>query len=272
MKRYSSGMYVRLAFAVAAHLEPEILIVDEVLAVGDAEFQKKCLGKMQDVAGQDRTVLFVSHNMAAVQNLCPRALVLEDGRIAFDGDTQSATAYYLQQNETDENTALEDLKARRGRGRMRFVELTLLDHLGQPTEALTTGQSGSIRLVLRGRPETGSRKWRIGITVLNKDRKDLFNCATDTAHSGSLDLADRAAVVCHIPNLPLGGGRYWLRLFLECDGVVEDWTEAVIPLVVADASFFGTTQNCPPGWEGRSVLVEHSWSVEEHEAQTEPVE
>lgn len=95
VKRYSSGMYVRLAFAVAAHLEPEILIVDEVLAVGDAEFQKKCLGKMKDVSGEGRTVLFVSHNMAAVKSLCKRGLVLENGEIAFLGETDNAISRYL---------------------------------------------------------------------------------------------------------------------------------------------------------------------------------
>src|SRR5436189_69740 len=96
VKRYSSGMYVRLAFAVAAHLEPEILIVDEVLAVGDAEFQKKCLGKMQGVAGGGRTVLFVSHNMAAVRSLCMRGLLLEDGILLKNGTTEDAIHAYLQ--------------------------------------------------------------------------------------------------------------------------------------------------------------------------------
>jgi lipopolysaccharide transport system ATP-binding protein len=95
VKRYSSGMTVRLAFAVAAHLEPEILIIDEVLAVGDAEFQKKCLGKMQDVAGQGRTVLFVSHNMDAVKALCNRAILLKAGTIAVDGQTKQTISHYL---------------------------------------------------------------------------------------------------------------------------------------------------------------------------------
>ncbi|MCI5177826.1 MAG: ATP-binding cassette domain-containing protein [Candidatus Electrothrix sp. AW3_4] len=95
VKRYSSGMYVRLAFAVAAHLEPEILIIDEVLAVGDAEFQKKCLGKMKDVAGQGRTVLFVSHNMAAVRKLCSTGLVMKNGKNSFYGTSSDSTGYYL---------------------------------------------------------------------------------------------------------------------------------------------------------------------------------
>jgi lipopolysaccharide transport system ATP-binding protein len=95
VKRYSSGMYVRLAFAVAAHLEPEILIVDEVLAVGDAAFQKKCLGKMQDVAKDGRTICFVSHNMPAVLQICRRAIVVREGEIILDGSAQEATDYYL---------------------------------------------------------------------------------------------------------------------------------------------------------------------------------
>jgi lipopolysaccharide transport system ATP-binding protein len=104
VKRYSSGMYVRLAFAVAAHLESEILIVDEVLAVGDAEFQKKCLGKMNDVAkGEGRTVLFVSHNMAAVKSLCNKGIVLKDGSLAFKGSQEEATSYY-QKNMVDFKT------------------------------------------------------------------------------------------------------------------------------------------------------------------------
>ena len=98
VKTYSSGMFMRLAFAVAAHLEPEILIVDEVLAVGDAEFQKKCLGKMKDVSGEGRTVLFVSHNMEAVKGLCQRAVFLEHGKVVKNDSTQNVIDFYLQNN------------------------------------------------------------------------------------------------------------------------------------------------------------------------------
>ena len=103
VKRYSSGMYVRLAFAVAAHLEPEILIVDEVLAVGDAEFQKKCLGKMQSVSNQGRTVLFVSHNMSAIQSLCPRSILLKSGELVKDGPTEQIIQHYLGNELTTSN-------------------------------------------------------------------------------------------------------------------------------------------------------------------------
>src|SRR5262249_53251762 len=99
VKRYSSGMYVRLAFAVAAHLEPDILIVDEVLAVGDVEFQKKCLGKMGEVAGEGRTVLFVSHNVAALQHLTQRSLLIEKGQLVLDDTTSAVLSRYLASND-----------------------------------------------------------------------------------------------------------------------------------------------------------------------------
>lgn len=125
VKRYSSGMYVRLAFAVAAHLEPEILIVDEVLAVGDVEFQKKCIGKMKDVAGAGRTVLFVSHNMEAVKNLCSRALLLEHGSIVSEGSpTQVIETYLNSRNKTDWGRSYEEQEAPgNGFTRLKSIEL-----------------------------------------------------------------------------------------------------------------------------------------------------
>jgi lipopolysaccharide transport system ATP-binding protein len=128
VKRYSSGMYVRLAFAVAAHLEPEILIIDEVLAVGDAEFQKKCLGKMQDVSVKDgRTVLFVSHNLAAVKELCTRALIMKNGQIHFQGVTTEAILDYSSNMNriTGTDSFLNDYSSRRGNGEVRFFEVSI---------------------------------------------------------------------------------------------------------------------------------------------------
>jgi len=108
VKRYSSGMQVRLAFAVAAHLEPEILLVDEVLAVGDAEFQQRCLGKMRDVTQEGRTILFVSHNLGAVRSLCSRSVVLEKGKLVFDGDTATGIQRYLGSGSVEGSGAVED--------------------------------------------------------------------------------------------------------------------------------------------------------------------
>jgi lipopolysaccharide transport system ATP-binding protein len=123
-KRYSSGMKVRLAFAVAAHLEPDILVIDEVLAVGDAEFQKKAIGKMQDIAsGDGRTVLFVSHNMTAVQNLCTRAIIIDKGRVSFDGDVDEAIQKYISENNTLSTSLLKEREDRSGNGLLKFTDI-----------------------------------------------------------------------------------------------------------------------------------------------------
>jgi lipopolysaccharide transport system ATP-binding protein len=144
VKRYSTGMYVRLAFAIAAHLEPEILLVDEVLSVGDAEFQRKCLGKMQEVSEDGRTVVFVSHNMAAVQRLCTRAFVIDKGRLAMEGSVTDAVATYLDttgpQQQTGVSVIGEDVERFGGTGAARLRRVVLSDLDGQPTSAIHLGQ------------------------------------------------------------------------------------------------------------------------------------
>ena len=131
VKRYSSGMYVRLAFAVAAHLEPEVLMVDEVLAVGDTAFQKKCVGKMGDVAKEGRTVLFVSHNMAAIANLCKRCILLENGKIVMNDQPETVINHYLSTVSEFSLISLRDRKDRKGEGRLRFTDTSIADAKGQ---------------------------------------------------------------------------------------------------------------------------------------------
>jgi lipopolysaccharide transport system ATP-binding protein len=149
VKRFSSGMQVRLAFSVAAHLEPEILLVDEVLAVGDAEFQRRCLGKMQDVTRQGRTVIFVSHNLAAVRSLCSRAVLLEKGRLAFDGSTDEAVERYLGRGDGRETAILEGerLEERVAKRRLygsepffRCTRIAVLDEEGVPVSSFRSDE------------------------------------------------------------------------------------------------------------------------------------
>jgi lipopolysaccharide transport system ATP-binding protein len=153
VKRYSSGMQVRLAFAVAAHLQPEILLVDEVLAVGDAEFQKKCLGKMQDVTRAGRTVIFVSHNLAAVRSLCPRSLVLERGRLVFDGETPSAIERYLGRSERASAAIVEGVQLERRLVKERIYgdaplfrcdRVSVLDEAGSPATTFSSDEEIAI--------------------------------------------------------------------------------------------------------------------------------
>ncbi|PYJ68963.1 MAG: ABC transporter ATP-binding protein, partial [Verrucomicrobia bacterium] len=147
VKRYSSGMYVRLAFAVAAHLEPELLIVDEVLSVGDAAFQRKCLGKMSDVAREGRTVLFVSHNMLAVKHLCGRALLLEGGCTVADDTSEVVIGKYLDDISTCKSTSLGERTDREGDQRLKFLAYQLLDSCRNALASVNAGQD--LRIAFR---------------------------------------------------------------------------------------------------------------------------
>jgi len=178
VKRYSSGMQVRLAFAVAAHLEPEILLVDEVLAVGDAEFQEKCLGKMRDVTQEGRTVVFVSHNLAAVRSLCSRALVLEQGRLVFDGDADQAVDRYLQRAGGARDSAVvegDSLAARLMKSRIygetplfRCNRIAILDEGGTPSVSFRSDEEATVAIdftVLRTVP---SMRLLVTLTDVNQ--------------------------------------------------------------------------------------------------------
>jgi lipopolysaccharide transport system ATP-binding protein len=149
VKRYSSGMRVRLAFAVAAFLEPDILVVDEVLAVGDAEFQKKAVGKMQDISkGEGRTVLFVSHNMAAVKTLCSRGMVIKSGKIDFNGTSEEAVNFYLEDDEYEKRISLLNRTDRFGSGEIIFSEVSLYNKEDKRIQSIVSGDYLKIRIKL----------------------------------------------------------------------------------------------------------------------------
>jgi len=185
VKRYSSGMQVRLAFAVAAHLQPEILLVDEVLAVGDAEFQRKCLGKMQDVTREGRTVVFVSHNLAAVRSLCPRALVLERGRLIYDGATDGAVQRYLGHGGIHEAASVEgpELERRLTKTRvygdepyLRCTRIAVLDQLGLPTTSIRSDEEISVAVdytVMRPVPSL-----RVLVTLTDENSATILRTET----------------------------------------------------------------------------------------------
>ncbi|MCO6451798.1 MAG: ABC transporter ATP-binding protein [Caldilineales bacterium] len=149
VKRYSSGMRVRLAFSVAAHLEPEVLLVDEVLAVGDAEFQRKCLGKMQDVAGHGRTVIFVSHNMPAITRLCPRSVLLENGRLVKDGPSEQIVAYYLSGGAQNAAVKVWEEAEAPGTAEIKLTSLSLVRENGQMASVVSVEDELHLRIGYR---------------------------------------------------------------------------------------------------------------------------
>jgi lipopolysaccharide transport system ATP-binding protein len=179
VKRYSSGMFVRLAFAVAAHLEPEILLVDEVLAVGDAEFQKKCLGKMRDIASGGRTVIFVSHNMNAVQRLCQRAVLLQKGQVVDDGPTDRIVTAYITSgggvSAADDWVDVSD-SSRRGNGLARFTAVRYRSP--EPTVGYKPYTEGEVEVTLRIQAERPLRVDSLGVTFCDRYGTKLVNADT----------------------------------------------------------------------------------------------
>lgn len=216
VKFYSSGMYVRLAFGVAAHLEPDVLVVDEVLAVGDADFQRKSLGKMQQVTRDEgRTVLFVSHNMMAVQSLCSRALLLEEGRVTFDGHPHQAIKTYLR---TGASATVEFERARARK--LTFTRLELLDALGDAKTEFDVGEQIVVRLhfdVLEGRDDV-----QLAIELWS-DEGVCVLCTTsfdeDPARRRRVLAPGRYVATCTLDNDFLREGRYHLSISSSVPGV-----------------------------------------------------
>ena len=223
VKRYSSGMYVRLAFAVAAHLDPEILLVDEVLAVGDVGFQKKCLGKMRDVAGQGRTVLFISHNMGAINNLCSRAFLFEKGKLVLDSTAEEATDRYLgyQIVESSVATTVEINKRMEGKILKEFPyirprQVALLDTVGKPQSVFDADKPINVSFefeCLRVVPDL-----RVLVVVVDKSGVPLYGSQNTDDTSISTRFSDMNKGVyrtsCLIPANTFGGKRLYLTIQL----------------------------------------------------------
>jgi lipopolysaccharide transport system ATP-binding protein len=261
VKRYSSGMYVRLAFAVAAHLEPEIVIVDEVLAVGDVAFQKKCLGKMEGMAHQGRTVLFVSHNMLSVQSLCTRAIVLQQGRICFDGEPQQATAEYLAAFDRVQAQSLESREKRVGGDAFRFVNVEFLNpDTISPLDILISGQPVLIRLHFVNRSKAVINDVSCSISFFTFEGVHLCGCRA-RAVGTAFDIPPSSGYTdCLVPRWPLSGGRYSYHLYAEREGSIAlDWVQDAGVVQVESGDYFGTGFIPSRGRQG--VFVDYSWKA-----------
>lgn len=258
VKRYSSGMYVRLAFAVAAHLNPEVLLVDEVLAVGDIQFQRKCLGKMGDVAKSGRTVLFVSHNMAAVEGLCQRGIVLDSGRVAFDGPVDAALRHYLAASGTNELPNLAARTDRSGSGRLRFTAVRFRTPDG-PVTTFLTGQD--LRLEIDYEAPSELRHVSVSVPFLTRLGQPAFMAWTRMLNADFERLPPHGTILLDIPRLPLRGGGYTVNLWCEVNGHLADWVRDAARFEVLDGDYFGTGRTPPPAYG--LVVVDHRFSHED---------
>ena len=259
VKRYSSGMFVRLAFAVGAHLEAEILVVDEILAVGDVGFQRKCLGKMGEASSSGRTVLFVSHRMDHIQNLCSRTLVLEEGRLAYDGDTEGGIRRYYQAFEQEHERRLEDRKDREGLGRARFVDAWLENKHGERVQTVNTGQDVRIVMLVRNVAAEPRRRLKAGIFLYARGEIHLADLGTWESGHGPFDLQDRLRVEISIPKLPLNAGEYHATCYLRSWGgayEIEDLVTQAMRFVVDHGDFHGIGQ-----MTGGMISIPHKAAV-----------
>jgi len=266
VKRYSSGMYMRLAFAVAAHLEPEILIVDEVLAVGDAAFQQKCLGKMGDVARHGRTILFVSHNMNAIQRLCNRCLLLEAGRLIADGDTPDVVARYLAAG-TDTaapQTWINLTRANRnGTGEAQFTALRYTS--SEATTAFRPYSDGPLEVVMTITSDVPRTVGSLAVTLYDQHTTKLVNADTLALGQAIVLGAGRNVVRLRIECLHLNPATYTLGLWLAYPGgVLLDHIESALQLEVVDRQVPGLGNR--PGSDG---LVTCHFSLLERERDVE---
>ena len=260
VKRYSSGMYVRLAFAVAAHLEPEILVVDEVLAVGDMEFQRKCLGKMDEVSKQGRTVLFVSHNMATIARLCNRSIMLKKGQLLIDGPTDDVISEYLAEGARDSSIPLYERTDRIGNGKARLTHCELLDDHGRTILHPVSAQSVRIRVHYQWEHDSAPPQGELLIQVKRDDTTQcMFSNTMCNGHS--IQLYKEGYIDMVVPELPLTAGHYMLELVLCAPGHREAYDALANArlLEVVDGDFFGSGQVRPNAhWKNVGVLVNHS--------------
>lgn len=257
VKRYSSGMYVRLAFAVAAHLESEILIVDEVLAVGDAEFQKKCLGKIGDISrGEGRTVLFVSHNMASIEALCKKGVYLKNGRLEYEGDIKNTVSRYLNQRIDNSTTDLKDRTDREGFGNILITKVVFKND-----GMLQTGDD----LVCEAFYEcvndsTDLSVTEFGLSVWTDRDVRLISLSTD--FSSGLDfkkLGKSGSVTCTIKSIPLVEGNYILNFFVSSGHGIEDYILNCLSFSVEQTDYFKSGKTVDPVWG--AIAVNHEWNL-----------
>lgn len=260
VKRYSSGMYVRLAFAVAAHLETEILVLDEVLSVGDAEFQKKCLGKMQDVTSQGRTILFVSHNMVSVQNLCNKAIVMKKGEVEIPmGDVSSAVMHYMRSTQNTAKTNLRTRIDRKGNGQIKFTGFDFLNQNNQSQTDLITGQYVKIKLDYESSSNAILTNVTVAAAIYGADGT-LYTVAGNEFSAGPFEKINPAgSFYCEIKKLPIIAGSYVLNIIVSQNGIIEDWVQEAIAFEVENGDYYGTGRLIAS--THRSVLIDYKWTI-----------
>ncbi|WP_274475892.1 ABC transporter ATP-binding protein [Mangrovimonas aestuarii] len=256
VKRYSSGMRVRLAFAVAAFLEPDILVIDEVLAVGDAEFQKKAIGKMQDISkGEGRTVLFVSHNMESIQKLCTRCIVMSNGSIVFEGNVDKSVSYYLKSNSSNEDIVFPI----QGKG-IELLDFKIIDYLNEDATSLILGKPFIFQLNVCNKNNTKNINVRLQIFDTNETliaTLNTFHLSRQAVIKGNMV----RQFTCKVQKLSIGSGEYFLGIQIlnlyEMEVLYEN--NKLKKFEILNGDFYGSGK-LPTSDNLGKILLDHSWS------------
>ena len=264
VKRYSSGMYVRLAFAVAAHLEPEVLVVDEVLAVGDISFQKKCLGKMENVGKEGRTVLFVSHNMSAIEKLCDRAILLNAGRLLLDDSPKACIFQYLNLGNRDVEGNLAYSVQRNALKSVRCAitiqDIIILSELEIPKPVIYTGDFLIVRIVYRAEDHFLNSSIAFVVSLKSYSGQEIFRLSTLPISGFEINkLEPQGYIDLKIPKLPVTAGSYLFDIAVTKPNIEFLFKlESVVSLEVSSKDIYGSGVSLD---QSRGLLVlPHSWS------------
>jgi lipopolysaccharide transport system ATP-binding protein len=260
VKRYSSGMSVRLAFSVTAHLEPEILLVDEVLAVGDAEFQKKCMGKMNEVTKTaGRTILFVSHNMSAIQKLCKKTILLENGEIKMFDETNKVINAYLANNFLFSNDNLTSRIDRKGEGRVKLTSFFIEDEVGKRVSHLETGKFYTFCFGYKSKSGQSIKNLGAAMTISLDDNTYITINHTDLKKQEFKIASPSGTIRCKLnQKLPFNEGLYSISVGLNIQGKQADWIKNVSIIEIREGDFFNTGVNL----RGYPIYLDHDWSLE----------
>ena len=270
LKHYSSGMQLRLAFAVSAFLEPEILIIDEVLAVGDAEFQKKCIGKMGDISKSGRTILFVSHNMAAIQNLCNKGMVLKEGSVSFMGSVEDSINEYVSAN-TQNLPNLKDRNDRQGSGEIKITRVLVTNTKNEVVDSVYSGQD--MNIVFEYETSADIERTPMKDVIVSVQLKNNQNIPVFLHHNRIIkkrfDLNSRkGSFTASIKKIPLPQAPYFISFSVIQDNTVIDLMDDVYKLEIADGDYFGFGE-VPPATHGL-CFVDVDWSLKQTSAHADP--
>jgi lipopolysaccharide transport system ATP-binding protein len=261
VKRYSSGMYVRLAFSIAAHMDPEILLVDEVLSVGDQAFQEKCLGRLKDVSSSGRTVLFVSHSLPSLTSLCTRGVLVEGGRVTVDGPIEETVSTYLARRRQASGGLLDGLP-REGTGEIRFKEVSITGEGGSPEVYPDRPVLISLTFSAANPVPADALSLSIGINHgLGERLITLWNRFDPGRPLSDATIGEGTRITCTLPWLPLRPGRYPITLYLDRGGEIVDRIDNQVDFMLLPSDFYGTGQ-LPSESQG-AFMVPHEWRVED---------